>query len=194
MSCCQGLSGLWALGVSWAWMQLTKCPRSLSWLECFGHTQLSWLRTLIFQLSSLSPFPSIITSMFFTAVCGCWNNVRANVLLFFLFFFFPGKALSGLLLLQERPRPSIRLPYTCFLPEGEQGVSYELTVRLRPRVGWEDWFRSFAHRLVPLCAGGVRSTLLLLPTACFCSRCCRSGSRIFQSLCIFCPDSQFSHF
>ena len=151
----------------------------------WAHTTLFWLRALIFQLSPLSPFPSSITSMFLIAVCDCWNNVRADVLLFFffifihLFFFFSGRLYQGSCC-SRREQEQVLGSLTCFLLKGVQGgSSYELRVGRCPRVGSEDWVRCFAHPFVLLCAGGMHSILLLLPTQCFCSRWFRNGSRIF---------------
>ena len=52
--------------------------------------------------------------------------------------------------------------------------------RVCPGVGLEGWFRWFAHPFGG--AGGMCSTLLLLPKPCFCSRLFTSGSWVFWSL------------
>ena len=65
-------------------------------------------------------------------------------------------------------------------------------VRVCPGVGPEGWLRWFAHPFVMLCAGGMHSTLFLLPTPCFFSWLFRSGIWAFlvflYFLSIICPN------
>ena len=49
--------------------------------------------------------------------------------------------------------------------------------------GWRGGLGDLPTALVVLSAGGMCSTLFLLPTSCFCPRLFRSGSWIFRSLC-----------
>ena len=62
-------------------------------------------------------------------------------------------------------------------------------------MGWRGGLRWFAHPLVVSCAGGMRSTLLFLPTPCFCSWLFRSGSWVFgfcMLLSRICPNCTYT--
>ena len=109
----------------------------------------------------------------------------------FHFFFFPDKALLGPLLQQGGARTNNRFP--CLLTplrESSEGWTFSLygvRVGVYPGVGPEGWPRCFAHLLGVVVCRGMRSTLPLLLTPCFCSRLFKSGSSVFWSLWIFCP-------
>ena len=62
---------------------------------------------------------------------------------------------------------------------GRAGSLDGLRVGADPGVGPEGWPRWSALPSGGVCAGGMRSALLLLPTPCFCSRLFRSGSWAF---------------
>ena len=93
-----------------------------------------------------------------------------------------GKVLLGSLLQQGWARTSNRFP--CSPRRGKLVPYMGVRVGVYPGVGPKGWLR-FAHPFVVLCAGGMPSTLLLLPTSCFCSWLFRSGS---WSFCIFWPE------
>lgn len=59
----------------------------------------------------------------------------------------------------------------------------------RSRSGWRGGLGGLPTPLVVLSAGCTGSALLFLPTLCFCFRLLKSGSWVFCSLCIFCPES-----
>ena len=64
-----------------------------------------------------------------------------------------------------------------------------------PGVGPEGWLKGLPTPLMVLCAGGMRCTLLLLPTPCFCSRLFRSGRWGFGLILSprICPDCTCMH-
>ena len=62
---------------------------------------------------------------------------------------------------------------------------YGLRVGVCPEVWLEGQLRHLAHPQLVLCAGGLHSTLFLLPNLCFSSTLFKSGSWVFWSLLIF---------
>ena len=78
----------------------------------------------------------------------------------------------------------------CLLVLSEAGQACSLCgVEVCPGVRLEGWLRWFAHPLGGgMCRGPCPSTLLLLPTPCFCSRLFRSDSWVFWSLFFFGPE------
>lgn len=162
-----GFEQKWATGPL-AWVEgIIKCLYVL--IPVFHHHPSPaqfWLHSLLLLLRSRQE-----TRVFF---CGKMNSLYIPELnlgsLFSCFFFFFRQGFMGSLLQHGVVRTSNRFP--CLLASwgGSTLVPYRgVEVETCPGMDLEGWLRCLPVPVVVLHAGGMPSTLLLLPIQCFCS-------------------------